>query len=455
MSRPSIRSFGRRAPPPARPGSALRLVSPQPAPQGKGFDKSPNKARTPKPVPAQPAKLPAQPRAPRTLAGATILQIVPSLREDPSAHAAVDTAVNLMQAGARAIVASEGGPLAGELRAFGVEWMPMPSETYNPLALRRTAGQLERMIANDRVDIIHAFGAGAAWSALSAINKMPVWLVTSFGDRVEPPSWFGGRFDGALAKGHRIVAPSSYVAQAMIERYRLSPDKIAVIPRRVDTAQFSPAVVHADRVAAMRRSWGILPNTRVVLVPGRIAPWNGQIGVVDAARLVVGGGRRNVAFVLVGDDRIEPAYRDAVIRRAHGHAVDTLFRMVGHCHDMPTALAAADVVVVPALKPPLTGRAAAEAQAMGRPVIVNAVGVLPENVLAPPRMAEELRTGWVVRPGHAGELARGIATALSMDRKAYEAMGARARQFAEFVFSPQSVSAATRGLYTSLLSRQP
>jgi glycosyltransferase involved in cell wall biosynthesis len=120
---------------------------------------------------------------------------------------------------------------------------------------------------------------------------------------------------------------------------------------------------------------------------------------------------------------------------------------------MPTAIAAADVVVIPALKPPLTGRAAAEAQAMGRPVVVNAVGVLPENVITPPRMAEELRTGWVVRPGHAGDLARGIGAALALDRKTYEAMGARARQFAEFMFSPQSVAAKVRGLYTSLLAR--
>jgi glycosyltransferase involved in cell wall biosynthesis len=141
------------------------------------------------------------------------------------------------------------------------------------------------------------------------------------------------------------------------------------------------------------------------------------------------------------------------LRRAHEHQIDTLVRVVGPMGDMPTALAAADVVAIPALKPPLTGREAAQAQAMGRPVVVSAVGVLPENVLTPPRMAEALRTGWVVRPGHAGELARGIGSALSMDRKAYDAMGARARQFAEFMFSPQNVAASIRQLYISLLSR--
>jgi len=400
------------------------------------------------------ANAPASARSPRTLAGATILQIVPVLREESFAYAAVDTARTLLQAGARAIIAGDGGPLVGELRAFGGEWLPMSVDGVNPLLLRKNARALVNMIGTERIDIVHALTPSAAWSALSARARMPVWLVTSFGDRLEQPLWLGKKYQGALARGDRIIAPSSFIAHAMIERYRIPPERVAVVPRRVDTELFSPAVVHPDRVAAMRRAWGILPEMRVVLVPGRVAAWNGQIGVVDAARLLVGNGRRNVAFVFAGDDRGEPIYRNALMQRARLHKIDTLIRLVGHCPDMPTALAAADVVILPALKPPLTGRAAAEAQAMRRPVIVNAIGVLPENVLAPPRMPEELRTGWVVRPAHAGELARAIAQALSLDRKNYDAMGARARQFAEFMFSPQSVAAKMRDIYTSLLSRQ-
>jgi glycosyltransferase involved in cell wall biosynthesis len=135
------------------------------------------------------------------------------------------------------------------------------------------------------------------------------------------------------------------------------------------------------------------------------------------------------------------------------HGIETLCRMVGHCADMPTALAAADVVVVAALEPPLSGREVTQAQSMGRPVIATSVGVLPENVLCPPRMRDELRTGWLVRPGNVAELARAVTAALALDVTAYEALGARARQFAEFVFSPQSVAEAIRGVYTSLLAR--
>jgi glycosyltransferase involved in cell wall biosynthesis len=389
----------------------------------------------------------------RSLAGATVLQLVPALHDDPPGHTAVDIALALLQSGARAIVAGEGGPLVAELRAFGGEWLPMTNDTFNPLRIRGNTRRLANLIASERIDIVHAQSAGAAWSAAAATNRMPVFLVTSFPDRLAAHSWFGTRFGKALTRGDRVIAPSAYVSRTVIERYKIAPDRVTVIPRAVDTVKFDPSAVNADRIAALRRVWGILPQMRVVLVPGRIAPWKGQMSMIDAARLLAGGDTRNIAFVFVGENRGQPRYARALRRQARMHGIDTLCHMVGHCADMPAAFAAADVVVVPALQPPLAGRTAVEAQAMGRPVVATTVGVLPENLLCPPRMQDELRTGWLVRPGNVAELARAVAAALALDVTSYQALGARARQFAEFMFSPPSVAEAIRGVYTSLLAR--
>jgi glycosyltransferase involved in cell wall biosynthesis len=390
---------------------------------------------------------------PRSLAGATILQLVPALSDDPPGRAAVDIALILLQSGARAIVAGDGGPLVGELRAFGGEWLPMQNDTISPLRIRGNARLLANLIAAERIDIVHAQNAASAWSAIAATKRMPVFLVTSFPDRLTAGSWPGNLFGRSLARGDRVIAPSSYVSHAMIARYKIPPERISVIPRAVDIAMFSPAAVSADRVAALRRAWGVLPQMRVVLIPGRIEPGHGQMTMIDAARLLVGNGDRNVIFVFAGDDRGEPRYARTLRGRAHMHGIDTLCRFTGPCPDMPAALVAADVVVATALQPPLSGRSLIEAQALGRPVVATAVGVLPENVLCPPRMRDELRTGWLVRPGDVGQLARAVGAALALDATAYEALGARARQFADFAFSPQSVAEAIRGVYTSLLAR--
>lgn len=390
---------------------------------------------------------------PRSIAGATILQLVPALRDDPAGHAAVDIAHTLLQSGARAIIAGDGGPLVDELRAFGGEWLPMRNDTFNPLRIRHNTYQLQKLIAGERIDIVHAQCAGAAWSARAATDRMPVFLVTSFSDRLTADSWPSALWHRSLARGDRVIAPSSYISRAMIERYKIPPERITVIPRAVDTAIFNPAAVSGDRIAALRRTWGVLPQMRVVLILGRIAPWNGQMSMIDAAQLLVGGSDRNIAFVFTGEHRGQLRYVRALRRRARMHGIDALLRMTGSCTDIPAALAAADVVVVPALQPPLSGRAAAEAQALGRPVIATTVGALPETVLCPPRMRDQLRTGWLVRPGNVGEIARATEAALALNVTAYEALGARARQFAEFMFSPQSVAEAIRGVYTSLLAR--
>ena len=393
------------------------------------------------------------PPQPRSLAGATILQIVPALRDDAAGHAAIDVAVTLLQAGARAVVAGDDGPLVGELRAIGGEFLPMVNDTIDPFRIRRNARVIASLIAGQRIDVVHAQSAGAAWSALQATRRQPVFLVTSFGDRLTGDSWPQHFYRASLARGGRVIAPSSYVSLAMIERYKIPPARITVVPRAVDTAAFNPAAITSDRIAAMRRMWGVLPHVRVVLISGRVAPWNGQMSAIDAARLLVAGGDRNIAFVFAGEDRSNLRYARALRRRAQVHGIDTLCRFIGHCPDMPAALAAADVVVVPALQPPLTGRAVAEAQAVGRPVVTTAIGMLPENLLAPPRMRDELRTGWVVRPGNVGDLAGAVRAALALNTTAYEALGARARQFAEFMFAPQSVAEATREVYTSVLAR--
>ena len=103
------------------------------------------------------------------------------------------------------------------------------------------------------------------------------------------------------------------------------------------------------------------------------------------------------------------------MKRAQAEGVDALFRVVGHVADMPAAYAASDVVVVPCIAPPIYGQVVAEAQAMARPVIASAIGPIPENMVMPPRMPDELRTGWVVQPGDSIEIARALATALALD----------------------------------------
>src|SRR3981189_3173447 len=202
---------------------------------------------------------------PRPLAGATILQIVPALREEPAARAALTVAAALLQSGARALVAAEDGPLAAELKAFGGEWVPLVNATANPLKLRRSARTLEKLIASERVDIVHAQSVGGAWIASMAAAQVAVWLVTTLPD-VPATSGVRAYWTGALARG--------------------------------DRAAFEPASVDRERVEALRKTWKIPDDARILLVPGRVSPWNGQLMLPDVARALLDDGTLAYVFAL-------------------------------------------------------------------------------------------------------------------------------------------------------------
>ena len=250
-----------------------------------------------------------------------------------------------------------------------------------------------------------------------------------------------------------MITPSNFAAAPMIARHKISRERLTIIPRSIDLTAFDPAAVDPARIAALRNAWRIVPAARILLVLGRVAPWNGQLIVPEIARIMLDGGMRGFVFVLAGEHRSHRKYARAVMEQAQNEGVRPLVRQTGHCRDMPAALAAADTVVVPAIEPPALGRVVAQAQAMGRPVVTSDIGILPEHVVAPPEMPEEVRTGWVAKPGDAKEFARALNDALSLDDAAYRTMAARARHFAEYMFAPHSGAAATHAVYSALLRR--
>jgi glycosyltransferase involved in cell wall biosynthesis len=388
---------------------------------------------------------------PQRLVGATVLQIVPSLRDNPIARGALNVASALRRAGARAIVAGQGGALGGELRSFGGEWLPLETATLNPLKLRRSARILEKYIAAERVDVVHAHSAGAAWSALAATEKLAVWLVTNLPDTPAAPSRLRAFYLGALGRGDRVLVHSTFTAAPLIARYKIPPEQVTVIPHSIDPTVFSPAVVRPERVSKVRNAWKIPPGERVIFAPGPLSPSNGQMVLVDAARILAESGMRGIRFVLAGETRGQGRYARTIMKRAREQRIEGLIRLVGPCPDLPAAIAASDLIVVPTMKPPFFGRPVPEAQAMARPVVASALGILPENMLAPPRMPDELRTGWLVPPGDPLALSHAIRAVLSLDVVAYRALAARARQFAEFMFVPDSVAGAILAVYSSLL----
>jgi glycosyltransferase involved in cell wall biosynthesis len=386
------------------------------------------------------------------LTGRTVLQIIPEMDAGGAERTTVDMAEALSHRGARALVATEGGRLIGELQTKGGVWIPFPAKTKNPFLMMMNARKLMRICLEERVCLIHARSRAPAWVALMAARTLNLPFVTTYHGSYSGKSAIKVLYNSVMARGDRVIANSHYTSDLIMKAYPAAKSRLRVIHRGTDMMVFSPATVSSERVDAIRTQWKLQPHERAVLLAARLTEWKGQKVLIEAARLLKNQGVNDVVFILAGDAQGRTAYVRELDSLITSLGLSECVRHVGHCSDMPAAFLAASVVAVPSTEPEAFGRSAVEAQAMGTPVIVSHLGAVPETVLAPPQVPMGQHTGWHIAPDDALSLSEALREALVMQASARDALARRARLHVEDQFSLERMVDSTLNVYTDLLA---
>ncbi len=389
------------------------------------------------------------------LAGRTVLQIIPGLDAGGAERTAVDVAEGLAQAGAKALVACEGGRLVGELQAKGGIWLKFPAASKNPAAMLWNARRLASLIKKHKADIVHARSRAPAWVALAACRMANTPFVTTFHGSYSGRSQAKILYNSVMARGDVVIANSAYTADLIASLYPEAAPRIRIIARGTDLSQFRPGAIEPERVGALRAAWGVEPHQRIVLLAARLTSWKGQRVLIEAAKLLAQRGLQDTVFILAGDPQGREAYARELDGLIAAGGLEAIVKRVGHVIDMPAAFMAASVVTVPSTEPEAFGRSAVEAQAIGAPVVVSNLGAVPETVLAPPQAEASQRTGWRVPPNDAPALADALETALAMLPSARAAMAGRARLHVEQNFGLDRMVRQTLDVYLAILEGRP
>lgn len=382
----------------------------------------------------------------------TIVQIIPDLDTGGAELSAIEIAGAISEAGGRSIVLSRGGRLEADLAAAGGELIRFPAATKNPAKIIANAFEIARIIKRESADLIHARSRAPAWSTLIAARRAGVPFVTTYHGAYNEQGSLKRLYNSVMARGDLVIANSHYTADLVRSRYGTPEERIRIIHRGVDMDRYDPAAIPADRVAAMRRAWGLREAERAVLHPARLSNWKGQTTVIAAAeKLKQQGQLEDIVFILAGDAQGREAYAEALRAQIASAGLGSSVRLVGHVTDMPAAFAASSAALVASIEPEAFGRTATEAQAMGCPVIATAIGAPPETVLAEPAVAEDLATGWLVGPGEPDALADALAALFSRSPAETTEMGRRARARVAENFSLEAMKAKTLAVYDELL----
>ncbi|MEM8698808.1 MAG: glycosyltransferase family 4 protein [Pseudomonadota bacterium] len=375
----------------------------------------------------------------------TVLQVLPRLDTGGVERGTIEMTEAIVAAGGRALVATAGGTQAIRITKAGGELVLFDAESKNPVTIWLNARRLARVIADHRVDVVHARSRAPAWSALWASQRSGTPFVTTYHGSYREDLPLKRIYNSVMAKGRPVIAISEFIRELVLSRHGVPPEDIVVIPRGADIAVFSQEMVGNERTVKLAETWGILDDPRpVIMLPGRLTRWKGAESVIDAAARLKEMRGPDFLILIVGEG-------NATYTRGLDERVDKLdlydcLRRTGNCTDMAAAYKLAAMVISASIEPEAFGRVVVEAQAMGRPVIATNHGGARETVV-------HGSTGWLYPPGDPGRLAEQMNKALEMDASERAHMGLAARARVHSIYTISAMQRATLEVYERAAGR--
>jgi glycosyltransferase involved in cell wall biosynthesis len=325
------------------------------------------------------------------------------------------------------------GPLVERWRQAGLAAFHVPMRhPLDPLAVYRLA----RLMAREGVRVTHSNFLRENFLGALASRLAGVPVVVNTVHMLEPPPppvALANRVMSRLWDG--VIAVSEAVARQVLAQ-GLPAEKVRVILNGVRLERFE---VGGSRQQA-REGFGFGGNELVIGSVGRLAPEKGFDVLLEAAAVAASRLHRPLRVLIAGDGPCRAQLEEQARRLRLGPKV--LF--VGHYQDIPRALAALDLFVLPS-RHEACSLALLEALAAGVPVIASRTGGNVEVI-------GDSGAALLVAPGQADELADAICL-LAADPELRQRLGRLGRERA-LNFSLERMVRETAQLYLELLERK-
>ncbi len=372
-----------------------------------------------------------------------IMQIIPELGAGGAEQGCIDIAGEIVKAGAKAIVVSNGGYRLPELARTGAIHVDMPVHSKNPLTMWKNISRLRKIIKRHNVGIVHARSRAPAWSAWRACKGSDAHFMTT----CHAPYNISGEakriYNGSIANGELIIAISKYVEQYLIDNYSVDPNRIRLIHRGIAIERFHPTAVTPERMINLTTKWRVPDGANIIMLPARLTRWKGHHVLIDALEKL---NRDDVFCVIIGSDQGRSEYRKELETAIEAKNLGSQVRIIDQCDDMPAAYMLSTVVVSASTDPEGFGRIPVEAQAMGKPIIASDHGGARETILRG-------ETGWHVPPSDSDALAQAINEALSLDSTQRAILATKSMAHVAQNFTKDIMADKTLGVYAELLQK--
>lgn len=286
-------------------------------------------------------------------------------------------------------------------------------------------------------DVVHAFMPAPAFWAWLALRTLPARrrppLIAA--ERAMPSH--GSRLDRLVQgfvyrRAQAVTANAHVAAEELVRDLRVSRERVHYLPNGIDLAAW-------DRAAAGEPPWPLEPGCFHAALIGRMGAQKNQELLVEALARLAPETRRCWRVWLVGAATNEPELGARVHARIREAALEEVVRFAPPTERVAALLRHLDLLVLPSRYEGFPN-VVLEAMAAGTLVAATPVGDVPSLV-------EDGKTGLLIRPGDAADLARVLEAARAMEPEARRALVGQARRHVEERYRIETVARGYLQLY--------
>lgn len=309
-----------------------------------------------------------------------VLQVLPALHSGGVERGTVEFAAELVKRGHESFVVSNGGPLVRQLETGGSTHITMPVHRKSPASFRQIL-PMRRLLEDIRPDVVHvrsrmpAWITRLAWRGLPA-NDRPVMVSTFHGMYSVNP------YSAIMAKADHIIAVSDCVRDYVIRNFQVPEDKLTVVQRGVDVDGFRNRTLDAEWRSRILAEYPQLGDKRIIMMPGRISRWKGQLMFLDAMAEIVQKSPDYHGIIVGGVESGKDRFMEELQQRRDELGLTDHITFLGQRNDMAELYLLSDLVCHMSTKPEPFGRTVTEALASGTPVVAFDRGGAAETLRA-------------------------------------------------------------------------
>lgn len=246
------------------------------------------------------------------------------------------------------------------------------------------------------------------------------------------PDFVKGRLRVLCANADRIISVSNYIAKDIINEYKISWNKIAVVPNAVDISKFDLRIRESDD--KIRDRLGI-QDEKIILFVGRLDHVKGGSYLIEAFSMLLSE-KQDVKLVLVGGGPLQGRF-ESYVRKMHPRNSVIFARGLSE-EELAQLYRVCDVFVLPALIEGF-GIVLLEAMSSGKPCIASMSG-------GPEEIVKHGETGFLVPPADSRVLYEKLLLLLE-DEELSSRLGRNARRIVEEKYTWSRIARKTIEVY--------